>query len=105
MLYLILAALILYYWWESGVYKGRARKLATAHCRELGLQLLDDGMVITGIRPARNAVGRLVLRRSYRFEFASTGDRRYHGKIVLDGMQLRAIELEPYKLPGESIQD
>lgn len=99
MLYLILAALILYYWWESGVYKGRARKLATAHCRELGLQLLDDGMVITGIRPARNVAGRLVLRRSYRFEFASTGDRRYRGRIVLDGMQMRSIDLEAYKLP------
>ncbi len=99
MLYLVLAALILYYWWESGVYKGHARKLATAHCQSLGLQLLDDGMVITGIRPARNAAGRLVLRRSYRFEFASTGDRRYQGRIVLDGMQLRSIDLEPYKLP------
>ncbi len=103
MLYFVLAALILYYWWESGVYKGRARQLATAHCRALELQLLDDGMVITGIRPARNAAGRLVLRRSYRFEFASTGDRRYRGAIVLDGMQLRSIELEPYKLSDSQV--
>ena len=102
MLYLILAALILYYLWESGVYKGRARRLATEHCRGLGLQLLDDGMVITGIRPARNAAGRLVLRRSYRFEFASTGARRYHGTIVLDGLELRSIELEAYRLPDEN---
>ncbi len=105
MLYLILVALILYYWWESGVYKGRARRLATEHCRSLGLQLLDDGMVITGIRPARNAAGRLVLRRSYRFEFASTGDRRYRGRIVLDGLEQRSIELDPYKIPGDGIQD
>ncbi len=99
MLYLILAALIAYYWWESGVYKGRARDLATTHCNELGLQLLDQSMVITGFRPARNAQGRLVFRRSYQFEFSSTGDRRYHGRIVIDGKQLNTIELEAYKLP------
>lgn len=99
MLYLILAALIAYYWWESGVYKGRARDLATAHCNELGLQLLDQSMVITGFRPARNAQGRLVFRRTYQFEFSSTGDRRYLGRIVIDGKQLNAIELEAYKLP------
>lgn len=99
MLYLILAGLVAYYWWESGVYKGCARNLATAHCDNLGLQLLDQSMVITGFRPARNAAGRLVLRRTYQFEFASTGDRRYRGSIVLDGRQLNSIELEAYKLP------
>ena len=67
------------YLWHSGVYKGRARELATAHCRELGLQLLDQSMVITGFWPVRAADGRLAFRRSYQFEFSSTGDRRYGG--------------------------
>jgi len=98
MLYLILIGLVAYYWWESGVYKGRARDLASAHCEALGLQLLDQSVVIIGFRPARNA-GRLVLRRTYQFEFASTGDRRYRGRIVIYGKQLGSIELEPYKLP------
>lgn len=101
MIYLILAGLVAYYWWESGVYKGRARDLATAHCRELDLQLLDQSMVITGFRPARDAHGRLVFRRTYQFEFSSTGDRRYRGRIVLLGRQLDSIELEAYKLPRE----
>ena len=104
MLYLILAGLVAYYWWESGIYKGRARDLATAHLEALGLQLLDQSMVITGFRPARNAEGRLVFRRTYQFEFSSTGDLRYRGCIVLDGMRQRSIELEAYRLPPEPVE-
>ena len=58
-------------------------------------------MVIVGLWPLRDASGRLILRRSYQFEFASTGDRRYQGKLVLEGLQLRQIELETYKLPSQ----
>jgi hypothetical protein len=87
------------YWWQSGVYKGRARALAEAHCERLGLQFLDQSMVISAIRPVRANDGRLALRRSYAFEFASLGDRRYRGYLVLVGMRLESIELETYKLP------
>lgn len=94
-----LLALGAVYWWQSGVYKGRAREFADSHCRQLGLQLLDQGMVIIGIWPQRGSDGRLRLRRRYRFEFASLGDRRYQGEIVLLGAALQSIDLEPYKMP------
>ena len=96
---LIAAGLVAVYWWQSGQYKGRARSLATAHCRHLGLQLLDQSMVIVGIWPMRGPAGNLVLRRTYQFEFASTGDRRYQGKLVLAGLQLQSLQLEAYKMP------
>jgi hypothetical protein len=99
LLLLVIAGLAGLYWWQSGVYKGRARDLATAHCRELGLQLIDQSMVITGFWPARAANGRLEFRRTYQFEFSSTGDRRYRGRLVLLGMRLHSIELEAYRLP------
>lgn len=99
LLLLILAALIGAYWWQSGVYKGRAREAAVAHCRELGLQLLDQSMVIVGFWPVSDR-GRLTFRRRYQFEFSSVGDRRYQGRLVLVGLRLESIELEPYKLPG-----
>jgi hypothetical protein len=94
----VIAAAALYLW-RSGEYTDRARQLARAHCQQLGLQFLDDSMVITGLRPMRAAGGALLFRRSYQFEFASTGDRRYRGTLVLEGRQLRHIELEAYKLP------
>lgn len=99
LLLLVIAVIIATYWWRSGVFKGRARDLASRHCERMGLQLLDHSMVITGLWPVRGADGRLVLRRKYEFEFASLGDRRYRGLLVLVGMRLVSIELEAYKLP------
>lgn len=97
--WLILGGVVLLYWWHSGAYKGRALQLAENHCREQGLQLLDQSVVIRGLWPLRRADGRLTLRRTYHFEFTSTGDQRYRGILVLVGMQLRSIELETFKLP------
>ena len=99
LLLLILLGLTAVYWWQSGLFKGRARELANAHCRQLGLQLLDQSMVITGIWPTRGRSGKIEFRRTYQFEFASIGDRRYQGLLVLQGMRLKSIELETYKLP------
>ena len=101
LLLLILAGVIAVYWWQSGLFKGRARELATAHCRQLGLQLLDQSMVITGIWPARSGSGKIEFRRTYQFEFSSIGDRRYQGKLIMEGIQLVSIELEAYKLPEQ----
>lgn len=99
LLWLALAGVLAIYWWQSGLYKGRARDLATAHCQQLGLQLLDQSMVIIGFWPMRSRAGSMVFRRSYQFEFSSTGDRRYQGKLVLEGTALKTIELEAYRLP------
>ena len=53
LLWLVLAGLVAFYWWQSGLFKGRARDLATLHCQQLGLQLLDQSMVIVGFWPVR----------------------------------------------------
>jgi len=99
LLLLILVGVIAVYWWQSGLFKGRARELAAAHCRQLGLQLLDQSMVITAIRPVLGRGGRIEFRRTYQFEFSSTGDQRYQGELVMEAMHLKSIELETYKLP------
>ena len=99
LIWLLIAGILFVYWWNSGRFKGRARSLAIDHCQQFGLQLLDQSMVIRGIWPERTASGNLSLRRSYAFEFTSTGDQRYQGLLVLQGMTLKSIELEAYKLP------
>ncbi len=100
LLLLILAGVIAVYWWQSGLLKGRARELATAHCRQLNLQLLDQSMVITAIWPTLSRGGKVEFRRTYQFEFSSIGDNRYQGQLVMQGLRLKSIELETYKLPG-----
>ena len=99
----ILLGLILLYWWHSGVYKGRARELAEGHCREYDLQLLDQSMVIRGIWLQRKIDGGWDFRRTYQFEFTSTGDHRYQGVLILLGMCLLSIELETYKIPPQGL--
>ena len=103
LLWLVPLVLILLYWWHSGAYKGRARHFAERHCREHDLQLLDQSMVIRGLWPERKLDGRWALRRTYQFEFTSTGDQRYQGTLVLLGMQLLSIEFETYKLPPQGL--
>ena len=100
LLWLILLGTAGLYLWRSGQFKGRARSLTLNHCKQLDLQLLDDSMVITALWPVRSAMGSLVFRRRYRFEFASVGDRRYQGELIMIGMRLVHIELETYKLPS-----
>jgi len=99
LLLLILVGVTAVYWWQSGIYKGRARELATAHCRQLDLQLLDQSMVIMSIWPALSDSDKIEFRRTYQFEFSSIGDRRYLGQLVMQGIRLKSIELETYKLP------
>ncbi len=99
LLFLGLAGMGALYWWQSGLFKGRARQLATEHCHQLDLQLLDQSMVITCFWPIRSSIGTLVFRRTYQFEFSSTGDRRYRGELILEGIVLKSINLEAYKLP------
>jgi len=101
LLWLVLLGGGVFYLWRSSLFTAQARKHANAHCRQLDLQLLDQSMVICGLWPVRAADGKLVLRRRYSFEFASTGDRRYQGELVMLGLRLEHIELETYKLPSE----
>jgi hypothetical protein len=97
--WIVPVGIVFHYLWQSGKFKGRAREVAFAHCRQLNLQLLDQSMVITGYWPAKNPNGNFVMRRSYEFEFTSTGERRYQGIIVLSGLYLESIQLETYVLP------
>ena len=99
LLWLIPVGILFHYAWQSGKFKGRARELASRHCQDLNLQLLDQSVVITGYWPARNTNANFVMRRIYQFEFTSTGQRRYQGIIVLLGLQLNTIELEAYIIP------
>ncbi|MFT5665751.1 MAG: hypothetical protein ACI9JR_003160 [Gammaproteobacteria bacterium] len=101
-LFVLLAlGLLAYYWWHSGEFKSLALSFATKYCEQFSLQLLDQSMVINGFWVERNPQGSLAIRRSYQFEFCSTGEQRYQGSLVLMGMTLKSIDLETYKIPGQ----
>jgi len=102
LIWLLIAGILLVYFWHSGRFTGRARVLAIDYCQQFGLQLLDHSIVIKGVWPERTEAGNLTLRRRYQFEFSSTGTQRYQGVLVLLGMNLKSIELEAYELPDQA---
>ena len=93
---LLLAALGL--WVDSLRARERAVAAGREACARYGVQLLDETVAFARLRLARDADGRLRLRRTYQFEFTETGDNRRQGAIVMLGARLEDLRLEPYRL-------
>lgn len=92
------------FWWQSDKVKSLAMRIVLQYCRQQQLQLLDQTMVLKGVWPQRGEDGGVRLRRRYAFEFTSTGEERYAGKITLIGHKLLDIELAPHIIPGQPDQ-
>jgi len=93
-----LALAAAYLWFDSLRAREHAVAAGRAACARYGVQLLDETVAFTRLRLARDAQGRLRLRRTYVFEFSETGDNRRHGVIVMLGARLEDLQLEPYRL-------
>ena len=78
----------------------RAREVAVRRgretCRNQGLLFLDDTVALDTMAFVRDARGRLILRRTYRFEFSDTGNNRLNGSIVMAGRFVELVTLEPH---------
>lgn len=73
---------------------GRERVLAVVRvvCKDLGLQALDDSVVLRGLRPLWTADG-LRIGRTYRFEFTLDGQSRHAGDVGLAGSRLAWVRV------------
>jgi hypothetical protein len=99
MLELVSALLIValgWLWYDSMRARERALTAGRQACERDGLQFLDETVQIVKLWPARDAAGRLVLRRTYRFEFSDDGVRRRGGSVVILGADLESLDLEPF---------
>lgn len=98
-LFLICVLLLIGYYWSSSM-KAReiAFRAAVAHCRKMEVMLLDDYVALIGQWLKRDELGRVKVWRSFQFEFSSTGDERYHGKVIMLGGNVLSIQLEPYRI-------
>lgn len=85
-------------WWDSMQAREAAVTAARAACEAEGLLFLDDTVGIAGIKPGRNARGRLLLQRAYDFEFSDTGDNRVKGSVVMLGRRVMLLNLQPRSL-------
>ena len=94
--FVLLVSIFLY--WLGSI---RAKEIATTHsreaCKKVSLEFLDETVSIKKVRLRRNSLGRLVFYREYQFEFTSTGEYRYKGRVKLLGKILLGVEMEPYQ--------
>ena len=90
---LLLGALV--WLWASSL---KAREATETRCRricdEMRVQFLDQTVALARMMPARDANGRLVLRRWYGFEFSTDGADRRRGSACLLGQVVELVRLE-----------
>lgn len=91
-----------WYWWDTLRTKEIARAAGRGACERVNVQFLDDTVVRNKIWLRRNAQGRMQLKRRYDFEFASDGERRYHGSIEVFGVRVSKIDMDAYRATDES---
>ena len=63
--------------------------------------MLDDYVALNALWLKRDENGKLLPWRSYLFEFSSTGEERYNGKIIMLGRRIQSIQMEPYRINNE----
>jgi hypothetical protein len=84
------------FWVNSLRARERALAAGRAACARYGVQLLDETVVASALRLARDREGRLRIRRVFAFEFSDTGNNRRHGSVVILGAEVQDLHLEPY---------
>jgi hypothetical protein len=77
-----LAGLAAITWWQLLKGKEKARRAASITCREYGLALMDDTVVLDSIRLRHNGHSRSYGLK-YRFDFAKDGILRTGGSVLI----------------------
>ena len=89
---------ITWYWWDTMQCKEIAKTAGKQACLNAQVQFLDDTVALKKLWLRRAENGRLQLCRIFFFEFASDGEHRYQGRIVLSGKQVREVAMDAYRL-------
>ncbi|MBU2862872.1 DUF3301 domain-containing protein [Reinekea marina] len=85
-------------WWQGQGVKSFALRQVKKYCDENNIQLLDESLIIKRLWLARGATGSVQLKRTFQFEFTSTGEHRYLGFIVLIGWKVVQLESQPHHI-------
>ena len=100
---LILLAALVWLWYSGFAAREAGIAAARAACESENLQLLDDTVVFSSLKTARNDDGRLQLRLVYKFEFSDTGNNRRNGSVVLLGDQVIVVNIGLRLVPAGTV--
>ncbi len=79
--------------WDMLRAREHANAAMRAACERHGLLFLDDTVSLHRMRPVRDADGRVLLQRTYRFQYSDTGHNRRNGAITLRADRIAAVDL------------
>lgn len=91
---LVAAVLVAWAWYSGTKAKEAAVRAARRACERHRQQLLDETVVLQGMRLRRDGSGRVRVLRRYGFEFSADGMERRPGELELLGQRLVAVNLQ-----------
>lgn len=93
-----IAICVIAYWWFGALSREQALVEAKRLCHLDTLQLLDQTVAQKKQWLARNNQGHISYYRLFVFEFTSTGDQRYQGRILIVGGKVIKSDLDVYRI-------
>lgn len=78
--------------------KELAKNAGKQMCDRYNVQFLDETVEMKKIWVRRNSHGKLELCRLFFFEFATDGEQRYQGRILVLGAQVSDVEMDAYRI-------
>ena len=97
MILIVLVGFGAWIFWRQLAIRELALRHANAACDKSDVQLLDQSIGLSKLRFKKLAGGGFGLLREYRFEFSSTGERRYTGRIFIVGHTLQRVEMDAFR--------
>ena len=94
----ITICLVFLHWYKTEKIKETALTATRLHCQAQQVQMLDDYIAFKSLGFKRDRAGKLQILRTYSFEFSSTGDERYNGRITMLGAAVASFYMEPYRI-------
>jgi hypothetical protein len=91
LLLLCLAAGIAWFWQDSLAAREMANAAAMEACEQLSLQFLDGTVAFARLRLGRATSGRLILRRTYVFDYTANSIERRQGFIVVSAKRVETV--------------
>lgn len=99
---LLLLGAACWYWYDGLHAREEALAAGRMACERDRLLFLDETVALVSVRLARDADGRLRLRRHYAFEFSDPllagGDNRRDGVVVMLAGKVESLSLAPFRL-------
>lgn len=93
-LVLLFLAFITWFWIDSVRAKEKAM-IASAHaCQQIQAQLLDQTASLKNLKLSRDKQGRMVVERTYNFDFSHDREQRHQGRVIIKGLQIEKIYLD-----------